>query len=74
MLSQGRGSLFELEAQLIASEKLGFLDACTYTRIRQQTHDVGGKLIGLIRYVQRREAQARPTRKGPRDPQPATRN
>jgi four helix bundle protein len=74
MLSQGRGSLFELEVQLIASVRLGFINTETYSALRKQTHDVGGKLIGLIRYVQRREAQTPRGPKAPRtrNPQPAT--
>lgn len=76
MLSQGRGSLFELEVQLIASERLHYIDAATYAALRSQAREVGSKLIGLIRYVQSREAQARTSRPRRRssNPQPATRN
>lgn len=68
MLSQARGSLYELEAQLIASERLGFIDAATHTTLREQTRTAGGLLAGFIRYVKKREDTARGNR------QPATGN
>jgi len=74
LLSQGRGSLFELEAQTIASQRLGFIDEPTYQRLRGRTRDTGCLLTGLIRYVQRKEAQVRSRRKSPGNTQHATRN
>jgi four helix bundle protein len=71
LLSQGRGSLFEVEAELIAAHKLGYIDEPTLAAIREKTNEVGRMLMGLIRYVQQREAQ---TRRPPRNSQPATRN
>lgn len=68
MLSQGRGSLFELMAQLIASKRLQYLDEATYAALRRQADTVGGQLLGLIRYVKRREAQSRLRRKSPLNP------
>jgi four helix bundle protein len=74
MLSHGRGSLFELEAQTIASLKLGYIDEPTHQRMRAKIRDTGCLFTGLIRYVQRKEAQVKSLRKSPSNPQPATRN
>ena len=67
MLSQARGSLFEIQAQLIASERLGFIDAPTKKRLDDCTEKVGRLLAGLIRYVRRREQESRrrPSHKSP---------
>jgi four helix bundle protein len=59
LLSQGRGSLFETEAHLIAAHELGYLVDERFTPIRERARTVGCLLAGLIRYVQRREAQIR---------------
>lgn len=59
MLSQGRGSLFEVESELISAQALGYLDDTTYRKLRMQARDVGCLLMGLIRYVKRREIEAR---------------
>lgn len=55
LLSHARGSLFEIEAQLIASVRLGLLDQAAAKSIRAKSKAVGRPLAGLIRYVQRRE-------------------
>lgn len=72
MLSQARGSLFETEAHLIAAKELSYLDPETFATIRAQARHVGRLLHGLIRYVQRREAQTKsrqkPKRSGNRQP------
>ena len=76
LLSQGRGSLFETEAHLIASRELGYLDEERFEEIRRQARMVGRLLAGLIRYVRAREIQVR-ERKRPKSPgnrQPATGN
>lgn len=57
LLSQGRGSLYEVEAQTIASRELGYIDEQSYEYLRSRARDVGRLLAGLIKYVQRREAQ-----------------
>ncbi|MFP5246984.1 MAG: four helix bundle protein [Thermoanaerobaculia bacterium] len=59
MLSQGRGSLFEVEAQLIAAHRLKYLDDATYAQLRTHVSKTGSPLIGLIRYVQRCERRSR---------------
>ena len=73
-LSQARGSLFEVEAELIAAHRLGYVDEAALRDLRDRANQVGSKLMGLIRYVQRREREARNTRDTPRNPQPGTRN
>ena len=69
LLSHGRGSLFEIEAQTIASLKLGFIEDGPYRDLRAKTREVGCMLMGLIRYVQRKEAQAKSRRKPPQNAQ-----
>jgi four helix bundle protein len=73
MLSQGRGSLFEVESELISAHALGYIDDDTHRALRARAREVGGLLMGLIRYVQRREAESR-ARKTPGNSQPATRS
>jgi four helix bundle protein len=55
LLSHARGSLFEIEAQLIAASRLGYLDAGTKARLRASAKSVGKPLAGLIAYVRTRE-------------------
>jgi len=55
MLSEARGSLFEVEAQAIAARVLGYLPEAAYERIERRVRRVGSALIGLIRYVQNQE-------------------
>lgn len=74
MLSQSRGSLFELEAQTIASLKLGYLGDDAYQRLREKIRNTGCLLTGLIRYVQRKEAQVKSRPKSPGNTPRATRN
>ena len=57
MLSQGRGSLFEIEAQLLAARELKFLDAASFLRVRVGVKSVGVALAGLIKYVRSRETR-----------------
>ena len=73
LLSQGRGSLFETEAHLIGARELGYLDAERFAQIRERARTVGCLLAGLIRYVQRREAQTRALKR-PKGPGHRTRN
>ena len=55
MLSHARGSLFEIEAQLIAATRLGYLDESTAQRLRAGTRSVGKPLSGLISFVRKGE-------------------
>lgn len=74
MLSQGRGSLFELVAQLIAAKRLAYLNDVQYDTLRARADEVGSLLMGLIKFVRRKEAQARLMRSGPRNSQLTTHN
>jgi four helix bundle protein len=61
-LSQARGSLYEVEAQLIAAQRLELADELTVTRLRRQARIAARELYGLILWVRKREAPAnRPT-------------
>jgi four helix bundle protein len=57
-LGHARGSLFEIQAQAIAAEKLGFLDERRYRELRSSIKRVAMPLSGLIAYVRRREKPA----------------
>lgn len=63
LLSHARGSLYEVEAELLAAHKLGYIDEQSLREMQSCARDVGGMLMGLIRYVRRREAQSH-SRKG----------
>jgi four helix bundle protein len=58
-LSQARGSLFEVQAQLLIARRLGYLDDAAYRRLRSSVIRAAKPLAGLIRYVQRREIEKR---------------
>jgi len=62
-LSQARGSLYEVEAQLIAANKLGFIGEAEVFHITRLINGTGRALGGLIKWVQKQEAAA----KKPRD-------
>ncbi len=55
MLSQSRGSLFEVEAQALAAHDLGYLDEERLAKLERQIRRVGKALIGFIRFVQSKE-------------------
>src|SRR5688572_16303762 len=55
MLSQARGSLYEVEAQMIASSKLGYLSDDRIAQLEQHREVTSKLLMGLIRYVRNRE-------------------
>ncbi len=61
-LIQARGSLYEVQAQLIAAHELKFLDEPGYTALRMKIRNVAAPLAGLIAYVKRREQEKRTTR------------
>lgn len=60
MLSHARGSLFEVEAQLLAAHKLQFLDEKTFSSLNACVKARGATLLGLIRFVQSREPRRHP--------------
>jgi four helix bundle protein len=63
MLSQARGSLFEVEAQLLASRRLEFIDTASAEHLRNLTRLTGRALSGLIAWVRRREDAIRREKK-----------
>jgi four helix bundle protein len=64
MLSQSRGSLYEVQAQVIAAHRLGFLARSEADSLRKSGTAVGRELAGLIDWVRKRESEAkRPTSK-----------
>ena len=58
-LSHARGSLFEVDAQLIASKHLGYLPDAPYEELRRQVTQTAKPLAGLIDHVRRRERKSR---------------
>jgi four helix bundle protein len=67
MLSQARGSLYEVEAQLLVATMLRFMDDETFARVRLRAKKVGHALSGLIDYVRNRE-KPHAGRSAPRQP------
>jgi four helix bundle protein len=57
-LGYARGSLFEIEAQAIVAERLGFLSQADHERIEVLIQKTGRALIGLIRWVKKAEQDA----------------
>ena len=62
MLSQARGSLYEVEAQLLVAKRLQYIDEAVFNQVRTRASRVGVALAGLIRYVQRREQEQKARR------------
>jgi four helix bundle protein len=60
-LSHARGSLYELEAQLIAAHRLGFIDDLVRAAVRESARHTGKPLAGLIEYVRQRERRQQAT-------------
>jgi four helix bundle protein len=58
-LGQARGSLFEVEAQSIVANRLGFLSAEQYRHVIRELKRSGKALAGLIRWVQQQERSAK---------------
>jgi four helix bundle protein len=58
-LSQARGSLFEVQAQVIAAHELHFLSDAEYTELRKSIAHTAKPLQGLIDWVRKREAESR---------------
>jgi len=59
LLSQARGSLYEVDAQLIVCLRLGYVDGPRQSAIRRQVVDVARPLSGLIDHVRSKEREAR---------------
>ena len=60
MLSQARGSLFEVEAQAIVARRLQMIDGRELATVTAHIQKTGKALAGLIRWVQKMEKTARP--------------
>jgi four helix bundle protein len=60
MLSQARGSLFEVEAQTIVAQRLRILGEDEFSVVARHVAKTGKALAGLIRWVQNMEKTARP--------------
>jgi four helix bundle protein len=63
-LGHARGSLYEVQAQVILSERLTFLDATTAEHLRGAIQTTARALAGLLQWVSRRDAQQK-RRKNP---------
>jgi four helix bundle protein len=57
-LSQARGSLFEIQAQLMVAQRLEYVDDVQYQRLRSGVRRVAEPLKGLINYVKTRPEAA----------------
>ncbi len=57
MLSHARGSLYEVQAQVIASQRLNFLAAATAEHLNKRIRAAARELTGLIEWLRKREAQ-----------------
>jgi four helix bundle protein len=55
MLSHARGSLYEVQAQVIASNRLGLLTTSIAEHLKKQSRATGRELAGLIEWVKRQE-------------------
>ena len=58
-LSQARGSLFEVEAQIVIAERLEFLMPQDTPRVRKRIREAGKALAGLIEWVKEQERKAK---------------
>lgn len=61
-LSHARGSLLEIEAELIAAKALGFLAAADHAQLREACRRAARPLTGLINYVRKQEQRSRSRR------------
>ncbi len=67
-LSQSRGSLFEVEAEALIANRLGYLRDERLDHLLNNVHRTGRALAGLIEWVQRQEKERTSTRRHrPRD-------
>ena len=54
-LSHARGSLYEVQAQLLVAKRLGYLDDSTHRSMRSFLIKAAKPLAGLIEYVRQRQ-------------------
>ena len=67
-LSQARGSLYEVEAQLIIAHRVGFIDESERDAVRAQIRKCAAALSGFIRWVQSNERKRQPGNLATRQP------
>jgi four helix bundle protein len=63
MLSEARGSIYEVQAHLMGATRVGFMPKPISDQLRASAALVGRMLAGLIRYVRRLESTAKLSRK-----------
>jgi four helix bundle protein len=59
MLSHARGSMFEIEAECVAAQRLGFLNDEDHSKLLRMLRRAGCALSGLIDWVKRSERSAK---------------
>ena len=74
MLSEARGSVYEVQAHLIAATRVGFMSKPISDQLRKSAALVGRMLAGLVRYVRRLEENAKSKPKRPSNQQQGTSN
>ena len=72
LLSQARGSLYEVEAQCLASERLAFLSPAAYAHLKIHLEVTGKTLSGLIRWVRKHEKVSGNRQQATGNQEPAT--
>jgi four helix bundle protein len=58
-LGKARGSLYEVQAQVLLAVKLGLMPQLIGTHLQKRIHAAGATLSGLIDWVKRREAHTK---------------
>ncbi|HEY0157581.1 MAG TPA: four helix bundle protein [Thermoanaerobaculia bacterium] len=64
MLSTARGSIYEVQAQVIAATRLTLLPAAAGEHLKKRVRAAAQELSGLIDWVRRREAETKRRRRG----------
>jgi four helix bundle protein len=59
LLSHARGSLYEVQAQVIAAQRLDFLTPEAADPLRKRAEETARELAGLIRWVKNREFETK---------------
>jgi len=59
MLSHARGSLYEVQALVLASSRLGMLEIASAEHLKKRIRLTASELAGLIAWVKKREAQTK---------------
>jgi four helix bundle protein len=59
LLSQARGSLYEVQAQVIAAQRLDFMTSEVANPLMKRVRETAIELAGLIAWVKKRESQSK---------------